>query len=564
VSGNAIHTLKFSAADGAGNQETEQTAQIKIDGEKPVITWHGWSPAANAKGWNNTAVTATFSAGDAVSGIGTLTPASPSKIEGEGKDQTQTLVATDVAGNQTTFVTPAVNIDKTAPATTDAISGRRSSNGIYTGVATVTLSATDALSGVESTSYSIDGGTARTYNGPFEVGGDGAHTVEYWSVDNAGNVEGGFAIDIVIDSKAPKTTATLAGTAGQNGWFTSAVTATLEAADANGTTTSYKLDGGEARPYNGPLTIANDGRHTLEFWSEDSAGNREEGQTIAVNIDTQAPALTWGAPTPAPNANGWHSANVGLPFTASDVTSGVASTSVPGPLQFSSEGRDQSQEVTVTDKAGLQKTVSSPRVNIDKTAPGTTATVAAIAGLNGWLRSNATITLAAADALSGVQNTQVSVDGNAAQPYTAPFAVTGNGTHTISFWSVDKAGNTEAAKTQSFKIDAQVPTLTITATPGSARSSKNPLSVRVTGKLSDVHAGFDATGGTYSVADEYGRSQPSGPLTFTADGSYAFTLSLEGNKNANDKDSRRYTITTNGRDRAGNTVSATAIVTITK
>ena len=74
------------------------------------------------------------------------------------------------------------------------------------------------------------------------------------------------------------------------------------------------------------------------------------------------------------------------------------------------------------------------------------------------------MTLTAADENSGVASTTYSLDGGPPQTYSAPFQVTGDGSHTLDFYSTDKAGNVEATNTLSFKIDATKPTLSL-ATP---------------------------------------------------------------------------------------------------
>ena len=56
--------------------------------------------------------------------------------------------------------------------------------------ATVTLSASDVYgSGVSETRYVFDGGAETVYTSPFSITKVGAHTLEFWSVDKAGNVE---------------------------------------------------------------------------------------------------------------------------------------------------------------------------------------------------------------------------------------------------------------------------------------------------------------------------------------------------------------------------------------
>ena len=55
--------------------------------------------------------------------------------------------------------------------------------------ATVSLSATDTGSWVKNTYYRINGSAPATYTVPFTVSAEGTTTVEYWSVDGAGNTE---------------------------------------------------------------------------------------------------------------------------------------------------------------------------------------------------------------------------------------------------------------------------------------------------------------------------------------------------------------------------------------
>ncbi len=87
----------------------------------------------------------------------------------------------------------------------------------------------------------------------------------------------------------------------------------------------------------------------------------------------------------------------------------------------------------------------------DVTAPVTTVT------LNGTLAGGqydgaVQVTLNRSDSLSGIAITYYQVDGGALNTYTAPFMVSALGAHTISFHSVDNAGNVESPQTASFTI----------------------------------------------------------------------------------------------------------------
>jgi len=71
--------------------------------------------------------------------------------------------------------------DHTPPVTTCAITG--------TNPVTITLTATDADSGVNFTKYKIDDGAYATYTAPVIVTEAGDHVVYFYSVDKAGNIE---------------------------------------------------------------------------------------------------------------------------------------------------------------------------------------------------------------------------------------------------------------------------------------------------------------------------------------------------------------------------------------
>jgi hypothetical protein len=99
----------------------------------------------------------------------------------------------------------------------------------------------------------------------------------------------------------------------------------------------------------------------------------------------------------------------------------------------------------------------------DTTPPVTTCT------LDGDLQgdvytSDVTATLTATDDDSGVDYTMYKVDNGTWNTYSTPFVVSGDGEHTIGFYSVDNANNTEEEKSTTFTI--QYPTIEITIAGG--------------------------------------------------------------------------------------------------
>jgi PQQ-like domain/Bacterial Ig-like domain len=280
---------------------------------------------------------------------------------------------------------------------------------------------------------------------------------------------------------------------------------------------------------------------------------------VAYEGDTTPPTLTWGSLTPAANAAGWNNTAVDFAFTTADDLSGVQSSVPDSPLHFTLEGANQTQQVTVTDKAGNSATFTAPAVNIDLTKPLTSAIVSGTSN-NTWYRGPVSVTLNASDNLSGVAGTFYKIDGGSAQTYTSPFSISSDGVHTVDFWSVDNAGNTEVTHSLAVNIDTAAPLVTATASPETAAKSPRPVTVTISGNAADGLSGISSA--SYSVIDEYGVTHPSGPVTLQANGNYSFTLSLPATKNGPDKDGHLYTIIVSGFDQAGNSGSATATVRI--
>jgi 2',3'-cyclic-nucleotide 2'-phosphodiesterase / 3'-nucleotidase / 5'-nucleotidase len=79
-----------------------------------------------------------------------------------------------------------------------------------------------------------------------------------------------------------------------------------------------------------------------------------------------------------------------------------------------------------------------------------------------WMSDDVQVTLSATDAVSGVSNTFYSINGGSFASGTS-FTLSAEGVHTISFYSVDKAGNEEAVHTAQVKIDRSAPDVTINA-----------------------------------------------------------------------------------------------------
>ncbi len=177
ITGEGDRHLAYFATDLAGNTEAPNSATVRIDRTAPTID-ASRAPAANAVGWNNTAVTVSFTCADALSGIDTC--AASQVLSTEGGNQSAGGDAADVAGNLATASIGAINIDLTPPVV--AVTGV--TNGAEYDVNTVPqagCSTSDLLSGVATSAVvSVSGGTSNNV-GTYVVSCTGAS-------DQAGNV----------------------------------------------------------------------------------------------------------------------------------------------------------------------------------------------------------------------------------------------------------------------------------------------------------------------------------------------------------------------------------------
>lgn len=573
ISGDGIHPVSYWSVDVAGNSSSTGTVYIKIDATMPV-TVAALSGTPGANGWYGTPVTITLSATENGSGLVNsyytldwgqpITYTGPFTISTSGVHRVFYWSA-DVAGNYEPLQYMDIKVDMTAPSTQATVGGT-SSNDWWRSPALVHLAATDSESGTVNTYYTIDGGDTQTYTTTFNVTGGGTHVINYWSVDAIGNTETQQSVTVNVDVTAP-TTQISTGGIGSNGWYRSSVNVSLTGDDnsqAGVAQTFYSVNGGPTQTYAGVFAVSGQGQHQVSFWSTDWFGNTEAPKNAVIKIDLTAPTTQSSLNGPV-GGNGYYKGAVQVTLTASDNLSGVAAKyfrvdggatqTYTSAFTVSGDG-NHAVEYWSVDVAGNIAGASTVIVKIDVSAPLTLATGSGTAGTNGWYRSTVQVSLSASDNLSGVQTTYYKIDGGTTRTYTAAFSVSGNGLHTVTFWSVDKATNTETTRSLAVNIDTNTPTVTANVSPASVNKSSNPVTITVSGKATDTVSGVAQTGGaTFSVVDEYGVAQPSGPVTLQSNGNYSFTLSLPATRNPGDS-YHLYTITVRGTDRAGNTSTA--------
>jgi hypothetical protein len=471
--GSTLGATSPSVSDKAGNSASGSVTGIKIDRTAPNTTTNATT------NWNNQNVTVIFDADDALSTV----KSTHYKLNG-GAEQTGTTVpvatdgihaleywSVDHADNVEAKKTVQVKIDKTMPSITHAQVPAANGNGWNNTDVTVTFTCLDGGSGIASCTSPV---TVTTEGKNQQVNGT--------AVDNAGNTATGPAT-VSIDKTVPTIGATADRVANTHGWYKDDVTVSFDCKDA--------LSGIGEGGCTAAKTLGQGTDQTASGTATDAAGNTASASITGINVDKVAPALT-GAAQGTPN-NGWYKGDVPVVWSCSDALSGIADGACPGTSTVTGEGSALAAGASVSDKAGNIANATVSGIKIDRTAPITSASVPA-GKYGSWHTGSVQVALGGADNLSGVDKVHYSINGGAVQDYADPFSLGTTGTHTINFWSVDKAGNAEdrsaASQTVTIQIDNTKPTITGSRSPAANGFGWNNEPVTASFTCSDAHSGL--------------------------------------------------------------------------
>jgi hypothetical protein len=251
--------------------------------------------------------------------------------------------------------------DTIAPVTVD-----NAPAGTVTRDTTVLLSATDQGSGVQATYYTIDGG-AQQSGSAVAFTTDGAHTLVYWSVDWAGNVEQKHTVSIAVDKTAPVAAGLYADvTTPTNQNVTVTIYYPTDAA-----VKEYKVgDTGAWTAYSAPVVVT--ANTTVYARSADSAGNVSVIASLVVsNINKLPPLGASFAASITDPTNGNVTVSITYPDTVAvrQYRIGDSGTwnNYTGPLLVADNANVYAQSI---DTAGNVSPVTTYAVtNIDRIAP---------------------------------------------------------------------------------------------------------------------------------------------------------------------------------------------------
>lgn len=158
-------------------------------------------------------------------------------------------------------------------------------------------------------------------------------------------------------------------------------------------------------------------------------------------------------------SNGWYTSDVNLSWALTDPASSEITASGCGPLTVTTDTPSEGSTYTCTAASSGGTSSSSVTIKRDTTAPTTIDNAP-----EGVSDSSVTVDLTASDDSSGVASTHYTVNEGPQQTGTS-VTFTLDGTHTLTYWSVDAAGNIESPKTATILVDKLLPDVLFSANP---------------------------------------------------------------------------------------------------
>ena len=312
--------------------------------------------------------------------------------------------------------------DVTPPTTTDNYDGLW-----HTTDFVINLTATDNLTGVAETYYQINDDPIQNVSAhaqPFITAERANNTLEYWSVDNAGNEEIPHKIltDIKLDKTAPSGYILINN---EEAYTTTLnVTLSLWASDATSGVSQMRLsnDGTNWTAWETYATSKawnlslGEGTKTVYTQYKDIAGLVSSTYNDTILLDVNSPTTTVSL-SAIEGDNGWFTSNVTVTLSAIDNISGVEKTEYSfdnttwtiytTPFNITNEGNTIIYYKS-TDNAGNTETIKTETIKIDKTTPS--GSIIINNGDAYTTSPSATLNLTATDATSGIVEMRFSND----------------------------------------------------------------------------------------------------------------------------------------------------------
>ncbi len=338
--------------------------------------------------------------------------------------------------------------------------------------------------GIASTYYRINGGPWWTYQRgtTFNLPNEGPNEIDFYSVDNASNVEPTQTRYVIVDNTPPTSNLSVGDPHLQSStlWVSLFTNLSLSATDNPSTSsgvnqTIYRIwnSSGWSQwlQYSNSFRLNDEGGNIVEFSSEDRLGNVELTQNVSMIVDGTSPTTFVSAP---PLLNGSRA----LSLAAIDLGVGVSHTRfsldggswqdytgvvyLPGDVdhQVLYRSEDLLNNLEAERSLFLPRATEGPLTFLQVGDPN-------YGILPVFVTPSTLLTLIPMDRSgSGINATLYSIDGGQWTNYSDSFALSGEGFHQVSYYSVDNLGQNGTVDIATLVVDDTGPDVTISAEAG--------------------------------------------------------------------------------------------------
>ncbi len=351
--------------------------------------------------------------------------------------------------------------------------------------ARITLSASDAASGVKTTYYREDNGAFVEYKKPFDIKKEGKYNVEYYSTDEVGNEEEHRNISVWIDWTPPAVKIT----SPRNGVYVSGKTVEVRGTVSDAFLSYVLVNGQPAAVSDGgfvaTVPLAQE-KIALTAEAFDEAGHHSS-DSVNITLDASLPVTT----DDYAFDNVWVNQDAQIRLTAIDSDSGIQATYYriyadgtippasilynPGNAIAINQDGQWIVEYYSVDQVGERESPHLVLVLLDKTAP---VTADNHGGHINPTNEDAVIVLTATDALSGVDTIYARLDQAGFASVVGPVTVSQDGAHVLEYYALDKAGNEEAHKTLDISIDKTSPRIMVDSPADGSIIAENTVTIK--------------------------------------------------------------------------------------
>jgi hypothetical protein len=301
---------------------------------------------------------------------------------------------------------------------------------------------------------------------------------------------------ILQDDTPPGVAYSVDGIVGTNGWYRGSASGAFIVVHWSVSGSITSTTGCEPA-----IRVDDPSTGTTRTCTASGPGGTTSVTTKLLKVDATAPTGLTASASRSPDHNGWFNASVGISWSGSDATSGIASCSsitYSGP-----DSASASVSGTCADIAGNTSAAKSFSFKYDDTPPTVTAAASRSPDDNGWYNQPVGISWSGTDATSGIDSC------------SAPLTYSGPETKNASSAGscTDEAGNMGTPAPLSIKYDATPPVATAAADRGPDANGWYDHGLTISWGSSDPVSGIASCSSTTYAGPDSASVGPSGTCT---------------------------------------------------